>query len=181
MNYHNITTDDMLNGSGLRVTLWVSGCSMNCRKCHNPQTHKFNSGIPFTENDINELFDKLNKPYISGLTLSGGHPLEFNNLSTVYNIVKRVKERFPDKSIWIYSGYTFEQILEMENMYNGNTINPPSPLDVIKHCDILVDGKYIDELRDVTLAFRGSSNQRIIDIQKSLSENRIVIWDNTNT
>lgn len=181
MNIMGIIPESTVDGDGVRVVVFVSGCTIRCKNCHNSQSHDFNSGVLFTDDYMTKLLDDLNKPYISGLTLSGGHPLEFNNLSTVYNIVKRVKERFPNKSIWIYSGYTFEQILEMENMYDGNTISPSSPLDVVKHCDILVDGKYIEELRDVTLAFRGSSNQRIIDIQKSLSENRIVIWDNTNT
>lgn len=166
MNYHNITTDDMLNGDGLRTVLWVSGCSLRCKNCHNSQTHDFNSGIPFDDNAMTELLEELNKPYISGLTLSGGHPLEPQNADEILKIVKRVKMVFPHKNIWIYSGYIWEDI-----------ITNPKLAEIMKYCDILVDGKYIDKLRDVTLAFRGSSNQRIINIQKSIAANKVVLWE----
>lgn len=176
MNYHNITTDDMLNGSGLRTVLWVSGCSIKCYNCQNPQTWDFNSGIPFTEDTMEELLSDLSKPYISGLTLSGGHPLEPQNIPTVYQIVKRVKADFPNKSIWIYSGLTFEQIIEKDKFYEDHEVNSPSPLDVVRLCDVLVDGDYQDDKRDITLPWRGSSNQRVIDIPKSLQQGKVVLW-----
>ena len=176
MNYHNITTDDMLNGTGLRTVLWVSGCTMNCKNCHNPQAQDFESGIKFDSCAMLELFENLEKPYISGLTLSGGHPLEAKNLPVVYNIVKCVKEKYPNKTIWLYSGYTFEQIKEIENFYEEHEINSPSPLDVIEYCDVLVDGKYVDELRDISLPWVGSSNQRVIDIPKTLEKGDIILW-----
>ena len=176
MNYHNITTDDMLNGDGLRTVLWVSGCQQKCNNCQNPQTWDFDSGIPFTDETMQELLDDLSLPYISGLTLSGGHPLEPQNLDTVYNIVKTVKEKFPNKSIWLYTGYTWEEILGKDKLYENLEINGISPLDVVKYCDVLVDGKYEDDKRDITLAWRGSSNQRVINIQESLKQSKIVLW-----
>ena len=165
MNYHNIKTDDMLNGDGLRVTCWVSGCSLGCFNCYNPQTWDFNSGIPFTEETMQEILYDLSKPYIKGLTLSGGHPFDPHNAPEVLKIVKRVKMVFPNKDIWIYSGYVWEDIIK------DNTLK-----EILKCTDVLVDGAYVDELRDISLAFRGSSNQRIIDVKKTLDSNEVVLW-----
>lgn len=176
MNYHDITIDDMLNGDGLRVVLWVSGCSIRCFNCQNPQTHSFNSGIPFTDETIQELLDDLSQPYISGLTFSGGHPLEPQNLETVYKIVKTAKEKFPSKTIWLYTGYTWEEILDKDKEYEDHEVNGASPLDVIKYCDVLVDGRYENGKRDISLAWRGSSNQRVISIQESLNQGKIVLY-----
>ena len=178
MNYIKITKNDIANGEGIGVVLWASGCTCRCFNCHNPQTWDFNAGGPFTEETMQELLTELEKLYISRLTLSGGHPLEALNLPTVYQIVKRVKEKFPNKTIWIYSGMTFEEIKEKDNFYEEREINSPSPLDVISLCDILVDGRYIDSQRDITLSFRGSSNQRIIDIQQTLKKGNIILWEN---
>ena len=166
MNYHNIKTDDMLNGDGLRVTCWVSGFSIGCFNCYNPQTWDFNSGIPFTDDTMQEILYDLSKPYIKGLTLSGGHPLDPHNALKVLEIVKRVKMVFPNKDIWIYSGYVWEDIIKDETLR-----------EILKYTDVLVDGAYVDELRDISLAFRGSSNQRIIDVQKSLAESKIILWE----
>ena len=169
MNYHNITTDDMLNGDGLRTVLWVSGCTFNCPNCQNPQTHSFDSGRPFTDDTMEELIEDLDKPYISGLTLSGGHPLEPQNIPVVYNIVKTVKEKFPDKTIWIYTGYTYEDIYREYQRWESLECNSICAFDVIKLCNVLVDGRYIDELRDISLPWRGSSNQRVIDVKATLA------------
>ena len=155
----------MLNGDGLRVTCWVSGCSIGCLNCYNPQTWDFDSGIPFTDDTMQEILYDLSKPYIKGLTLSGGHPLDPLNAPEVLKIVKRVKMVFPNKDIWIYSGYVWEDIIKDETLK-----------EIMKHTDVLVDGPYIDDLRDISLPFRGSSNQRIIDVQKSLVSNQIVLW-----
>ena len=165
MNYHNIKTDDMLNGDGLRVTCWVSGCNMGCFNCYNPQTWDFNSGIPFTDDTMQEILYDLSKPYIKGLTLSGGHPLDPHNAPKVLEIVKRVKMVFPNKDIWIYSGYEWENIIKNETLR-----------EILKYTDVLVDGAYVDELRDISLPFRGSSNQRIIDVPKSLGQNKVILW-----
>lgn len=166
MNYHNIKTDDMLNGDGLRVTCWVSGCDIKCPKCYNPQTWDFNSGIPFTEETMQELLYDLSKSYIKGCTLSGGHPLDPLNALEVLKIVKRIKMVFPNKDIWIYSGYTWEHIMQDEILKK-----------IMQYTDVLVDGAYVDELRDISLPFRGSSNQRIIDVPKSLAENKVILWE----
>lgn len=176
MNYIKISKYDTSNGIGIGVVLWVSGCHCHCYNCHNPSTWDFNAGQPFTEETMQELLNSLNKPYISRLTLSGGHPLEPQNLDTVYKIVKTVKEKFPNKSIWLYTGYTWEEILEKDKSYEALEINGISPLDVVKYCDVLVDGKYEDDKRDITLAWRGSSNQRVINIQESLKQNKIILW-----
>ena len=165
MNYHNIKTDDMLNGDGLRVTCWVSGCSIRCFNCYNPQTWDFNSGIPFTDDTMQEILYDLSKPYIKGLTLSGGHPLDTHNAPKVLEIVKRVKMVFPNKDIWIYTGYVWEDIIKDDTLK-----------EILKRTDVLVDGAYIDELRDISLPFRGSSNQRIIDVQESLKQNQVILW-----
>lgn len=176
MNYEKIDKCSSSNGIGFRTVLWVNGCAVKCFNCQNPQTWDFNSGIPFTDETMKELLDDLSLPYISGLTLSGGHPLEPQNLDTVYKIVKTVKEKFPNKSIWLYTGYTWEEILEKDKSYEDLEVNGISPLDVVKYCDVLVDGKYEDDKRDITLAWRGSSNQRVINIQESLKQNKIVLW-----
>lgn len=155
----------MLNGDGLRVTCWVSGCSIGCLNCYNPQTWDFDSGIPFTDDTMQEILYDLSKLYIKGLTVSGGHPLDPLNAPEVLKIVKRVKMVFPNKNIWIYSGYEWETIIKDETLR-----------EIMKYTDVLVDGPYIDKLRDISLPFRGSSNQRIIDVQKSLVSNQIVLW-----
>lgn len=176
MNYVSIDKCDTSNGTGIGVVLWVSGCNCRCHGCHNPQTWNFNAGQPFTENTVQKLLVALDKPYISRLTLSGGHPLEPQNLETVYKIVKAVKESFPNKSIWLYTGYTWKEILDKEEKYEDFEINGTSPLDIVKYCNVLVDGKYEEDKRDISLAWRGSSNQRCIDVQESLKQNKVVLY-----
>lgn len=176
MNYHNITTDDMLNGEGLRTVLWVSGCTIDCPECQNPQTHDFDSGIPFTEDTMQELLYHLSEPYIDGLTLSGGHPLERENIPTVKQIISRVKEQYPDKSIWIYTGLTWEEIITTIVLECKNDWTMDSDLKyIIENTDVLVDGEYVNSLRDVSLPYKGSSNQRVIDVQRSLKTRDIVL------
>lgn len=167
MNYIKITKNDIANGEGLRVTLWLSGCSHNCKGCHNPQTHNPINGILFDEKAEDEIFQELNKPYIAGLTFSGGDPLHENNLQDVLNLVNKIRLLLPNKTIWLYTGYTWEKCLEH-----------PLRKEIASKCDIVVDGRYIDELRNTTLKWRGSSNQRIIDSQKSFCEERIILYDN---
>ena len=177
MNYHNITYPDMLNGDGLRVVLWLSGCSHNCYKCQNPQTHDPNSGILFDEKAEEELFRELSKDYISGLTLTGGDPLHENNLDGVLNLVNEIRLSFPNKTIWLYSGYRFDD----EECW----VKPKNDIanifrfvrqEIIKNVDVMVDGRYIDSQRDITLKWRGSSNQRVIDTRKSLEQNKVVLY-----
>ena len=167
MNYHDIVHDDLKNGDGIRVTLFVSGCEHHCPKCQNPQTWHYNSGIRFDEDTFSELFIEMSKDYISGLTISGGDPLAPQNVEKILEIVSKFKKIFPNKTIWIYTGYKYEQLL-FEGKFNV--------IQILKHTDVLVDGKYIEEKRDINLKWRGSSNQRVIDVQKSLKELKAVPW-----
>ena len=160
MRYHNITTDDMLNGDGLRTVLWVAGCEHCCERCHNPETWDINGGIVFDEEAEKELFDKLGKPYISGLTFSGGDPLHTENRTGITRLAKKIRSLFPEKTIWLYSGYMWEQVCELE---------------IMKYVDVFVDGLYIDAFRDVQLYWRGSSNQRVIDTKKTIAGGEIVL------
>ena len=183
MNYHNITYPDMNNGDGLRVVLWLSGCSHHCYNCQNPQTWDVNSGIPFDESAKEELFRELGKDYISGLTLSGGDPLHEANLDGVLDIVNRFRLSFPNKSIWLYSGFRWEEC----QPFNEDGLLKPDKFapnlqkilhkryEVISMCNVMVDGRYIDSQRNPSKKWAGSDNQRVIDIRKSLEQNKIVL------
>lgn len=179
MNYHNITHDDMLNGSGLRVVLWCSGCEHHCNNCQNPQTWDFDSGISFDKNAKEEIFNALKKGYISGITLSGGDPLACNNLTCILDLVNEIRVLFPNKSIWIYSGYIFESIMypvitDDFNIKRDEIIK--ARRNILKQCDVLVDGRYIDSQRDITLKWRGSRNQRVIDLKESFKQKQVVLY-----
>lgn len=190
MNYHNITYPDQNNGDGLRVVLWLSGCSHHCKGCQNPQTWDTNSGVPFDESAKEEIFKELNKDYISGITLSGGDPLNEANLDGVLGLVNQIRLLFPQKTIWLYTGYRVRGIQEGLFVLTPNVITDKisdhkeiinrvnedvKRSDIIKQCDVLIDGRYIEEKRDITLKWRGSSNQRVINVQKSLQKNEIVL------
>ncbi len=161
MNYHDIKHFDILNGEGIRVSLWVSGCNCQCTGCHNPQTWDFNSGIPFDINALNELLEALDKPYVQGLTLTGGNPVDSG--PEILAICTEVKKRFPNKDIWLYSGYTFE---EVQNIVSGCLI--------LEYVDVLVDGPYIESLKDASLKWIGSKNQRLIDVKETLNQGQII-------
>lgn len=165
MNYHKIEKTSVANGTGIRVVLWVSGCSLHCKGCHNPETWSLCSGKPFDSIAKEELFEALDKPYIQGITFSGGHPLEDENVETVYLLIKEIREKFPAKDIWLYTGYTIEQIFPTVVTDNLDLIRFYKQ-EVVKMCDVVVDGKYVEELRDITLKWRGSSNQRVIDVNQ---------------
>ncbi len=206
MNYLKIDKEDVCNGEGLRVVLWLSGCSHKCKGCQNQQTWDADSGIPFDESAKEELFRELDKDYISGLTLTGGDPLFEGNLDDVLDLVTEVNKRYnkaqyigenaqenhdmlnvnanefrlssPRKSIWLYTGYEFNEIFgdnQFEDLGNGYC-KWTKRVDIVSRCNILVDGKYIDSKRDLTLPYRGSDNQRLIDIQQSLQKGEIVLW-----
>lgn len=155
MRYHNITKDDMLNGDGLRVVLWVAGCSHCCRECHNPVTWDPDGGLLFDEAARQEIFGQLDKPYISGITFSGGDPLHSANRSDVRDFMKEIKGKYPDKTIWLYTGDVWE------NLYRDA---------MMKYVDVLVDGEFQVQKRDTKLLWKGSSNQRVIDVQASLGQ-----------
>ena len=173
MNYHNLTYPDQNNGDGLRVVLWLSGCSHHCKNCQNPQTWNPNSGIKFDKNAFNELFDELEKDYISGITLTGGDPMFEDNLNEVYNICSFVKRQYPNKTVWIYTGYTWEELL---SVYGKNVYRNDERQLILKYCDVLVEGRFEEDKKDVTLKWRGSSNQRVINVQESLKKGDIVLW-----
>lgn len=158
MNYCGITAPDIANGTGCRVVLWISGCNHKCKGCHNPETWDYKYGKKFDEDAKNIIYQWLSKPYIKGLTISGGDPLDRSNdeLLEILDLCIYVKTNFPDKDIWIYTGYTYEQLLEKSN----NNI-----LNILLQSDYLVDGPFIKELRDLSIPFRGSTNQRIIDLE----------------
>lgn len=152
MRYHNITKDDMLNGDGLRVVLWVAGCSHCCKGCQNPITWDANGGVPFDDAAKQEIFEQLDKNYISGITFSGGDPLHPANIVDVKNLMMEIREKYPKKTIWLYTGSSWENIK-----------NHP----IMKYVDVLVDGEFVENKKDVNLCWKGSSNQRVIDVQKS--------------
>ncbi|WP_024346089.1 anaerobic ribonucleoside-triphosphate reductase activating protein [Lacrimispora indolis] len=176
MNYHNISYPDMNNGGGLRVCLWLSSCSHHCPKCQNPQTWDCNSGIPFDKAAHDELFEQLSKDYISGVTFTGGDPLHENNLSGVLDLVNEIKHSYPEKTIWLYTGYTWEEIWESKTEKFKYFKNRILRWEIISMCDVMVDGRYVDELRDISLAWRGSSNQRVINVKESLKQERLVLY-----
>ena len=160
MNYHNITKDDMLNGDGRRVVLCVSGCNHHCKGCHNPQTWDQASGIEFDENAKQEIFCELEKDYVSGITFSGGDPLFHNNRQVVENLIEEISTKYPNKTIWLYTGYNFDEIKH---------------LPFISKIDVICDGKFVLEQRDVNAHWVGSTNQRVIDVKKSLQQNKVII------
>lgn len=160
MHYMKIEKSSISNGLGVRVVFWCAGCSRKCKGCFNPETWSFEAGKPFDDTARNYLFEQLSKPYIKGITFSGGHPFESENLNDVTKLLKDIKQKFPQKDIWLYTGFIWEQVKDFE---------------AIKYVDVLVDGPYIEELRDMTLAFRGSSNQRIIDVERSLQQNEVIL------
>ena len=163
MNYHKIAYDDQLNGEGLRVTLFVSGCSHHCDGCHNPQTWNSKSGKLFNEEAKQDLFKFASKDYISGITLSGGDPLYCNNIYEIFDLLVEFKEKFPDKNIWLYTGYTYEEIIKNKSL-----------MMIMKYVDVLVDGKFVKELADFNYKWAGSINQRVIDMQESIKQNKLI-------
>ncbi|QOI72161.1 putative anaerobic ribonucleoside-triphosphate reductase-activating protein [Erwinia phage pEa_SNUABM_50] len=150
MNYQTIVKDDLINGTGVRVSLYVSGCSHGCVGCFNESAWDYRSGTPFSTEQINDIRIELSKSYVEGLTLLGGDPLMPKNIDTVLELCRIVKEEFPDKNIWCWTGYTLEQVL-------SNHAH-----DALQYIDVLVDGKFEEELKNLKLSFRGSENQRVL-------------------
>lgn len=180
MNYHKIEKTSVANGTGIRVVLWISGCSLHCKGCQNPDTWSLDSGKLFDETAKEELFEALDKSYIQGITLSGGHPLENENLDEVYELIMEIRDKLPDKDIWLYTGYKIEAII---NPVVLDVFDPERDAllekrkAIIEQCDVVVDGRYVEELKDITLEWRGSNNQRVINVQESLKQNEIVLYN----
>ena len=160
MRYHNITKDDMLNGAGLRVVLWVAGCSHCCKGCQNPMTWDHNGGILFDDAAKAEIFEQLEQDYISGITFSGGDPLHSANRTDVKALMAEIKLKYPNKNIWLYTGDVWENIMNYPMM---------------QYVDVLVDGEFVLEDRDVTLLWKGSPNQRVINVQATLQQEDISV------
>jgi anaerobic ribonucleoside-triphosphate reductase activating protein len=160
MRFHNITKDDMLNGDGLRVVLWVAGCAHGCKECQNPVTWDPNGGVPFTEESKQELFTELDKSYVSGITFSGGDPMYPSNEPEILALAREIREKYPNKTIWLYTGGLWEEIEDHE---------------IMKYLDVVVDGEYRRELRNTQLHWCGSSNQRVIDVKKTRATGKIVL------
>lgn len=176
MNYIKITKTDIANGAGVRCVLWVSGCDVHCKGCHNPCSWDFDAGKPFDDAAMEELIEALSRPWIQGLTLSGGHPLAYENLPEVYKICDTVKKRLPGKDIWLYTGYKLNPN-DFDNSVDVGWDNGLLRNHILAMCDIVVDGKYEESLRDISLRFRGSSNQRIIDVKKTIAADEICLWE----
>ena len=174
MNYLNISYPDVNNGSGCRVTLWVAGCPHHCPECHNPESWDFNNGNTFTEKEIYDILEISKLDYITGLTISGGDPLVENNYETLLNFLNIITTLQDSpfntncklkKTIWLYTGYVWEKLTDKQK-------------EIVSLIDVLIDGPYIKSLRDLSLPFRGSSNQRIIDVQNSLKDNKVILYNN---
>ncbi len=169
MRYHNITKADMLNGEGLRVVLWVSGCSHHCHACQNALTWDPNDGLVFDEDAKKEIFDELEKDWCSGITLSGGDPLFMSNRLEISKLVKEIRGKFRGKTIWLYTGYTWEELLEQR----GNDKNLDT---ILNNIDVLLDGRFVLKLASEKIHYVGSSNQCIIDVKESLKKNKKVLY-----
>ena len=168
MKYHNITKDDMKNGDGLRVVLWVAGCDHHCPGCQNPVTWDPNDGVEWNwTTDLYELQQELSKDYVSGLTISGGDPFYKDNLMVVLGICRWAKEVFPEKTVWVYTGYKWEYLRQAINF----------PESILQYIDVLVDGPFMQDLLDVNYPWAGSTNQRVIDVQESLKEGKVVLHE----
>ena len=169
MNYADIKRVDVANGEGVRVSLFVSGCNHHCKGCFNECAWDFNYGNKFTDENIDEVINYLNHDHIEGLPLLGGEPLEYVNQEGILPLVKRVKEKFPNKNIWCYTGFDFEKDVVGKMSKDNETTK-----ELLNYIDVMVDGKFEEDKKNLKLKFRGSSNQRIIDVKESLKEHRVV-------
>lgn len=172
MNYAAIKDCDIANGPGVRVSLFVSGCTHHCKGCFNEVAWNFDYGRPFTQETADYILKLMEPDYIKGLTLLGGEPFEPQNQKPVVELLRQIKERYPNKSIWAFSGYLFDK-----EIMSGKLGDWDVTKEFLSYLDVLVDGRFIQEEKDLTLRFRGSSNQRIIDVPASLSSGNIVLWE----
>ncbi|MGN1201468.1 MAG: anaerobic ribonucleoside-triphosphate reductase activating protein [Candidatus Caccovivens sp.] len=160
MRYNKIRKMDISNGPGVRVSVFMQGCAFNCKNCFNPETHDFNAGKEFSDETIEHILELCNKEYIEGLSILGGEPMHPINIEGTTKLAKKFKEKFPNKTIWVWTGFLFDRDLKEKQ--------------VLKYIDVLVDGQFVDELKDLRLKYCGSSNQRVIDVQKSLKNGKII-------
>ncbi len=163
MRYNKIRKMDIADGPGIRVSIFMQGCTFNCKNCFNPETHDFTGGQEFTEDTINRVLDLADNEMIEGLSILGGEPMHPKNIDGTLELAKKFKERYPQKSVWSWTGFLFDKDLKDK--------------EVMKYIDVLVDGQYVDELHNPKLKWRGSENQRVIDVQKSLEEKKVVFFE----
>jgi len=161
MRYNIIRKMDIANGLGIRVSIFVQGCNFNCPNCFNPETHDFNGGVEFNDEVIDKILSLSRDDYIVGLSILGGEPLHPKNIDDVTKLAQKFKERYPSKNIWVWSGFTYDDIKDRE---------------ILRYIDVLVDGRYKDELHDFRLKWRGSANQRVIDVKKTLKNKKITLF-----
>ena len=160
MRYNKIRKMDISNGPGVRISIFMQGCAFHCKNCFNPETWDFKGGKEFTDDTINRVLDLVDKEYIAGLSILGGEPMHPSNIEGTTKLAKAFKEKYPDKTLWVWSGFTFEDLSDKE---------------VLKYVDVLVDGQFKTDLFDPRLKWRGSSNQRVIDVKESLKKNKVVL------
>lgn len=163
MRYSKIRKMDISNGPGVRVSIFMQGCTFNCKNCFNPETHSFDGGNEFTEETIERVLNLCSNENIVGLSILGGEPLHPKNIDGTTALAKCFKEKYPNKTIWVWTGFLFENLKDSE---------------VMKYIDVLIDGQYVDELHSPLLKWKGSANQRVIDVQKTLKENKIILYEN---
>lgn len=172
MNYATIKPFDVANGPGVRVSLFVSGCTHRCKGCFNEEAWDFNYGEEFTEKQEKEILEAMKPAYIKGFSLLGGEPFEPRNQAVLAPFLEKIKKEYPDKDIWCYSGYDFEK-----DLLTGRLCDFSITDRMLSQIDILVDGKFVEELKNLKLRFKGSENQRIIDVKKSREESRVILWE----
>lgn len=176
MRYAQIRKMDVSNGEGIGVALFVQGCHFHCKNCFNSDTWSFDGGYEWTDNKKRQFLKLIDNPHINRVSLLGGEPLDIENLQDVLTLVNEIKKAFPEKNIWLYSGYELESIFLPLCFNRPLTEEEANRVDIVKSCDIMVDGRYFDDLKDMNLHYRGSSNQRIIDIKRTMNQKEIVLW-----
>lgn len=184
MRYAQIRSMDISNGEGVGVSLFIQGCPFHCKNCFNSETWDFNGGKEWTEKTKNKFMELIDRPYIKRVSFLGGECLADQNLDEVLKLVKQIRISFPEKTIWLYTGFEWDQIMDIKVIQpifsckdlENKIQNILKRQEIIKQCDVLVDGEYIDEQKDLTLKFRGSKNQRIIDVKQSLAQNKVVLY-----
>ncbi|MCI8597296.1 MAG: anaerobic ribonucleoside-triphosphate reductase activating protein [Lachnospiraceae bacterium] len=174
MNYATIKKNDIANGPGIRVSLFVSGCRHHCKNCFNQEAWDFDYGVPFTQETIDEILTALSPSYVAGLSLLGGEPFEPENQEGLLSLARQFRQRFPEKNLWCYTGFSFQKDLLGDRIGNPGTVR-----ELLSYFDVLVDGKFIEAKKDPSLLFRGSSNQNIIDVKKSLAQDQLVLLKGT--
>lgn len=170
MRYASMRNLDISNGENIGVSLFVQGCHFHCNNCFNSETWDFEGGYSWTEKATKDFLNLINRSYIKRVSILGGEPLTSRNVEEIFHLISTIRNLFPTKTIWLYTGFTWEQIM---NPTNSDDILRK---EIVSQCDVVVDGEYIDELRDITLKWRGSSNQRVIDVKKSIEKGDVVLW-----